>query len=274
MTAKVTVSALKCERCGHVWLPRTADGKKNVRVKACAKCKSGVWDIKPVVKNVKKNKNKSKRQIAASIALVAFMAITMTIAPSLGNHMVFAAKGASSSGGGGSSGSSSGGSGDGGGSSKGSSSDSGGGGSSKGSDKASHSGGGDKNSNIGSNGDNLNDDDHGPPSAPGNDLPGNDRTKNSNPIVKPLDPCHPFNRCTPKIDHFPRFHDHDRHDHGDVRVVQKTVVVHDHNNNPQTLIIQANTAGQCVITQQQISDHSDLLQSLVDTCASITILNQ
>jgi DNA-directed RNA polymerase subunit RPC12/RpoP len=38
----VKVDAYKCERCGHVWIPR--DREKRKRPIACAKCKSAYWD--------------------------------------------------------------------------------------------------------------------------------------------------------------------------------------------------------------------------------------
>ena len=40
---KVKVDAYKCERCGHIWLPR--EPNKNRKPILCAKCKSAYWDI-------------------------------------------------------------------------------------------------------------------------------------------------------------------------------------------------------------------------------------
>ena len=43
---RVRVTALRCERCGHVWLPRIHE-----RPALCPKCKSLRWDkasLKPV----------------------------------------------------------------------------------------------------------------------------------------------------------------------------------------------------------------------------------
>lgn len=37
---QVTKAALKCERCGHVWIPRKPGGL----VRICPKCKSAYWD--------------------------------------------------------------------------------------------------------------------------------------------------------------------------------------------------------------------------------------
>jgi DNA-directed RNA polymerase subunit RPC12/RpoP len=39
----VKVDAYKCERCGHIWLPR--EPNKNRKPILCAKCKSAYWDI-------------------------------------------------------------------------------------------------------------------------------------------------------------------------------------------------------------------------------------
>lgn len=76
------------------------------------------------------------------------------------------------------------------------------------------------------------------------------------------------NICIPKIhDHFSHHHDHDN-----VEVIHKTVVVHDNNNTPQTLIINANNQGTCFVTQSQISNSKDILQTLLDQCVSITIV--
>jgi hypothetical protein len=65
--------------------------------------------------------------------------------------------------------------------------------------------------------------------------------------------------------------DHFHHDH-DTEVIHKTVVVHDHNDNPQTIIINSNAQGQCIVTESQIADSKDLLQNLLDQCVSITIV--
>jgi predicted Zn-ribbon and HTH transcriptional regulator len=37
----IQVEALKCERCGHVWMPRNI----KAHPKVCPKCKSPYWDI-------------------------------------------------------------------------------------------------------------------------------------------------------------------------------------------------------------------------------------
>ena len=38
---KITVEGLKCERCGHEWIPRDMKEKPKV----CPKCKSPYWDV-------------------------------------------------------------------------------------------------------------------------------------------------------------------------------------------------------------------------------------
>lgn len=37
---KVQISAYKCERCGHIWVPRNKKEKPRV----CPRCKSPYWD--------------------------------------------------------------------------------------------------------------------------------------------------------------------------------------------------------------------------------------
>lgn len=54
--AYVTVKACKCERCGHVWLPRKTMTK--TKPVACAKCKSAYWNI-PMPSNIDENKDKN-----------------------------------------------------------------------------------------------------------------------------------------------------------------------------------------------------------------------
>ena len=39
--AKIKIDAYKCERCGHVWMPR-ATSKEEPKV--CPKCKSPYWN--------------------------------------------------------------------------------------------------------------------------------------------------------------------------------------------------------------------------------------
>jgi predicted Zn-ribbon and HTH transcriptional regulator len=37
--AEITLKGYKCERCGHVWVPR-----EHERPRVCPKCKSAYWD--------------------------------------------------------------------------------------------------------------------------------------------------------------------------------------------------------------------------------------
>lgn len=48
--ARIKADAYKCERCGHVWLPRNVDKEPRV----CPKCKSPYW-------NTPKKKKKDKQ---------------------------------------------------------------------------------------------------------------------------------------------------------------------------------------------------------------------
>jgi hypothetical protein len=66
--------------------------------------------------------------------------------------------------------------------------------------------------------------------------------------------------------HFPRDHHHD------VKVIHKTVVVHDRNNAQQTIIVNANAAGTCFVTQTQIVSIPGLVAQLLDQCTSVTII--
>ena len=45
--AKVTIPKLKCERCGHSWVPRKSE------ITICPRCKSPYWN-RPRKKEVKK----------------------------------------------------------------------------------------------------------------------------------------------------------------------------------------------------------------------------
>jgi len=46
--ADVTITKLKCERCGHTWVPRKAE------VIICPKCKSPYWNKPRQVREVKR----------------------------------------------------------------------------------------------------------------------------------------------------------------------------------------------------------------------------
>jgi len=39
--AQIRVSGFKCERCGHIWVPR-----EEATPRVCPKCKSPYWDRK------------------------------------------------------------------------------------------------------------------------------------------------------------------------------------------------------------------------------------
>ena len=43
--SRIMIQAFKCERCGHVWVPRQPkDGGEIVMPKVCPTCKSPYWD--------------------------------------------------------------------------------------------------------------------------------------------------------------------------------------------------------------------------------------
>ncbi len=48
-----TVTAYRCDRCGHEWIPRI---KKTELPTICPKCKSAYWNKGPVKKGKKKAK--------------------------------------------------------------------------------------------------------------------------------------------------------------------------------------------------------------------------
>jgi hypothetical protein len=61
-------------------------------------------------------------------------------------------------------------------------------------------------------------------------------------------------------------------DHRDVRVIHKTVVVHDRDNNPQTILINSNLqTGSCFVSSQQVVDVPNLVTQLLNQCTSVTI---
>ena len=49
--SKIKVDAYKCERCGHIWMPRVYS-KEESRV--CPRCKSPYWNKKRIRKTAKK----------------------------------------------------------------------------------------------------------------------------------------------------------------------------------------------------------------------------
>jgi len=42
---EIKIKKLKCEKCGHEWIPRTSD------VRLCPKCKTPFWDVKREVED-------------------------------------------------------------------------------------------------------------------------------------------------------------------------------------------------------------------------------
>ena len=59
--AIIKVSAFKCERCGHIWLPRNATDKLNnleaEKPKVCPKCKSAYWNTPKKPAKIKADKD-------------------------------------------------------------------------------------------------------------------------------------------------------------------------------------------------------------------------
>ena len=49
---KIKLQFIKCERCGHTWVPRKAE------IRICPNCKSAYWDT-PKVKNATKSNDKT-----------------------------------------------------------------------------------------------------------------------------------------------------------------------------------------------------------------------
>jgi hypothetical protein len=92
--------------------------------------------------------------------------------------------------------------------------------------------------------------------------------------------CHIFHTCNHGGNHHDDHHNHDNHNHNhdshshnDVEVIHKTVVVHDNNNTPQTILLNTNAqTGTCFITLQQIADIPNAVTQLLNVgCESVTI---
>jgi hypothetical protein len=66
-------------------------------------------------------------------------------------------------------------------------------------------------------------------------------------------------------------HDHNNHN-DNVKVIRKTVVVHDNNNNQRPIVINSNLQGTCFVTQSQIAHNDNLIEQLLDQCVSVTII--
>ncbi|MFL6367273.1 MAG: hypothetical protein ACJ72T_01815, partial [Nitrososphaeraceae archaeon] len=65
--------------------------------------------------------------------------------------------------------------------------------------------------------------------------------------------------------------DHNNHN-DNVKVIRKTVVVHDNNDNQRTIVINSNLQGTCFVTQSQIAHNDNLIEQLLDQCVSVTII--
>jgi len=95
---------------------------------------------------------------------------------------------------------------------------------------------------------------------------------------QPLDGiCTLFHNCGHNHDHGGDHdhHNHDNHDnshnHDNVEVIHKTVVVHDNNNTPQTLVLNSNSQT-CYISLIQLADIPDAVTQLLKVgCPSVTI---
>jgi hypothetical protein len=198
----------------------------------------------------------------------------------------------------------------GGGSDKGGSSGGGGGGSDSGGDKAGSNGGGDSGKDFSDSGgsdsksgDSSNDGvgtiSSGTPKDDGNIVGGStdvgggggttgithnpnddgftDKDGPQNPIIKhgpvicSLGPC---GKGDGK-DFFCRTHPgvcHRHHDGDNVKVIHRTVVVHDRNNTPQTILLNTNTqTGTCFVSSQEVVNVPDLVTQLLNQCSSVTI---
>jgi hypothetical protein len=81
-----------------------------------------------------------------------------------------------------------------------------------------------------------------------------------------LPPHKDFCRTHPGVCH--------RHQDGDnVKVIHRTVVVHDRNNTPQTILLNTNTqTGTCFVSSQQVVNVPNLVTQLLNQCASVTII--
>jgi hypothetical protein len=74
-------------------------------------------------------------------------------------------------------------------------------------------------------------------------------------------------------ENFFRFNHNDNNHHNDnVKVIHKTVVVHDRDNNQRTIVINSNLQGTCFVTQSQAANVDNLVAQLLDQCVSVTII--
>jgi hypothetical protein len=74
-------------------------------------------------------------------------------------------------------------------------------------------------------------------------------------------------------ENFFRFNHNDNNHHNDnVKVIHKTVVVHDRDNNQKTIVFNSNLQGTCFVTQSQAANVDNLVAQLLDQCVSVTII--
>jgi hypothetical protein len=68
-----------------------------------------------------------------------------------------------------------------------------------------------------------------------------------------------------------RHHNDDDNNDNNIQVIHKTVVVHDKDNNPQTILVNSNLQGTCFVSSQQVVDIPGLVTQLLNQCTSVTI---
>jgi hypothetical protein len=74
-------------------------------------------------------------------------------------------------------------------------------------------------------------------------------------------------------ENFFRFNQNDNNHHNDnVKVIHKTVIVHDRDNNQRTIVFNSNLQGTCFVTQSQAANVDNLVAQLLDQCVSVTII--
>jgi hypothetical protein len=69
-----------------------------------------------------------------------------------------------------------------------------------------------------------------------------------------------------------RFNHNDNNHNDHVKVIHKTVVIHDRDNNQRTIVINSNLQGTCFVTQSQAANVDNLVAQLLDQCVSVTII--
>jgi hypothetical protein len=74
-------------------------------------------------------------------------------------------------------------------------------------------------------------------------------------------------------ENFFRFnHNDNNHNNDNVKVIHKTVIVHDRDNNQRTIVFNSNLQGTCFVTQSQAANVDNLVAQLLDQCVSVTII--